>query len=391
MKQSSSEDEQELSQDEIRTLGMAGSNVCSIDASHSPPRRPAATQSLPRALNSEQAKRRRARHSSRAVLTLQERTLLESIDESSEDRSHLDIAPQVTCPFCGELLPSQLDLNHHIGVSHAGPRPDVPRVLHADYSLSEHDYSPSEHVQEFVCSTRERSPGDFFLPPTLGNPQQNDFIVEGWRAAALPAVIRAGHDERGTTWKPRLKPSIFHTKLEEHHAPRLGPGISTSESGPAPRPTGFWGNDGAMNCRDKVGQEEKKEASQEEGVGDDTDKDDAGHVDDQAVYRQQGDHVTGAVTQNAEADKEMTSPRILPSLLWSNARRMPSRASQGMPSIDSVISHTADLQLDIPSPLEPVVMRRSRSNDDDDDEPGFSFNDLSGEPSPLSETSPILP
>ncbi|KAG5936268.1 hypothetical protein E4U53_000257 [Claviceps sorghi] len=376
-----SEDEQELSQDEIRTLGMAGSNVSSIDASHSPPRRPAPTQSSARALNSEQGKKRRGHRSSRGVLTLQERTLLESIDESSEDRSNADIVLQFTCSFCGELFPSQLDLNHHIGASHTSPRPDAPRVVHADYGLS-------EHVPQVRYLTGGRSLGEFFLPPTLGNHVHDDGVVDGWRAAALPAAIHGGRDERRAISKRRLKPSIFDVKLGENRGLRLGPGISTSGLRPAPHPTGFCGNNGAFNCQDNVEQEERKEASQDGRRNDDANKDDDGDIDDKDVHHQQGDYVSSAATHNAEADKKITSSSVLPSLLWSNTRRVQSWASQRMPSIASVISNTAGLELDTPSPLEPAVLRSPLI---DDDEPSLSISYLSGDTSPFSERSPVFP
>ncbi|KAG5982048.1 hypothetical protein E4U55_002396 [Claviceps digitariae] len=371
---------------------MAGSGVCSIDAADSPPRRPTATYSSARALNSEQAKRRRAHRSSPGVLTLQERTLLESIDESSEDKSYVattqsyhQLSMQFTCRVCGEAFPRQVHLDHHIKASHAAPRSDVPRVVCADYGLS-------EDVDELLYPTAGKLPGDFFRPPTLGDPAVNDSVIEGWRAAALPAVLDT-HDERGAVSKPHLKPSVFTAKLEEHHAPRLGPRMSASDVRPPPYPRIFWGTNGTINGQDKVEPEGKQKAGEE---GDDHDhdilnKNDANYADDaddNDVYGQTGEYLSSTPAYSAEPEKKIASPRVLPSPLWSSANPRQYWANRRFPSIDSIISDTATFKLEtpLPSPLKPAVVRQPLIDDDE-----FSPSCMSGDTSLFSEISPVLP
>ncbi|KAG5990974.1 hypothetical protein E4U43_004152 [Claviceps pusilla] len=372
----SSEDEQELSQDEIRTLGMAGSGVSSIDATEPLPCRPKAIHSSSaRALYSEQAKRRRAQRSCPAALALLDRTLLESIDESLEDWTSVatmqtchQLSMQVTCLYCGEVFSRQLDLDHHIGASHIGPRPDVPRVVHADYG-------PSEDVDELVCLTGGNSPGDFFLPPTLGHSAQNDgLVVEGWRAAALRAV-QDGFDGNVTASKPYLKPSVFTAKLEEHHGPRLGPQTSAPEvrpeGGPASYPTVFCGENGSIHGQDLVEQEGKKEAEEERGHDENghSNKNDADDADDDDIYGLQGEYLSSAPAGQGETEKKIALPRVLPrvlpSLMCSSASPRHSWANQRLPSIDSVISNTANFRLETPSRLKRAVVRQPLFDDDE--------------------------
>lgn len=351
---------------------MAGSGVSSIDASEPLPRRPKATHSSSaRALFSEQAKRRRAQRSSPAALALLDRTLLESIDESLEDWTNAatmqtchELSMQVTCLYCGEVFSRQLDLDHHIGASHIGPRRDVPRLVHADYG-------PSEGVDGLLCLTGGKSPGDFFLPPTLGHSAQNDgLVVEGWRAAALRAV-QDGFDGQVTVSKPYPKPSVFTAKLNEHHGPRLDPQTSASEGRPASYPTVLCGENGTIHGQDLVEQEGKKEAEEERGHDENghSSKNVADEAEDDDMYGLQGEYLSCAPAGQAETEKKIALPRVLPrvlpSLMCSSASPRRSWANQRLPSIDSVISDTANFRLETPSRLKRAVVRQPLFDDDE--------------------------
>ncbi|KAG6000310.1 hypothetical protein E4U21_005618 [Claviceps maximensis] len=369
MEHCSSEDDQELSQDEIKTLGMAGSCVCSINAVEPdpPPLRPAITHSSARALNSEQAKRNRARRNLLGAVTLQERTPLESIDESSEDKPTIaaiqschPLSALITCPCCGNVCPGQLDLDHHIEALHIGPRPDGPRVVHADDV-------PSEDVRELLGLTGGKSLGDFFRPPTLGNAAQNDSIIGGWRAAALP-VIHDEDNERMTVPKSSQSLSVFTIKLEEHHGPPIGPQISASEIQPGPSTTIVSEKNETINSAGISEQREdrlaKKDAGDDEN-GHRNSKIEADDADDNDAYGSRGEYRGSVPANSAESGKKFASPRV-PPLSWFNKSSRQSCVPATLPSIDSVLSNTATIDGEILPRLKPAVVRQPLTDDEDD-------------------------
>lgn len=198
-----------------------------------PPRGP---RPMPQAwaVASDGGKRPRLGRISRGRFVPHRHTRLESIDESLDETAELStveaqaqLAFQAQCPFCHEILPRQMDLDHHIVANHSGPRPDVPRVISTDLGFDEGD-------DELMRLTRGKSPAEFFTPPTLGNPSQNANVSEGWRSAALPGFqgtsnISDPRDPREPRERPPPRAGFFEGRLSEHHAPRLGRPVLTSE------------------------------------------------------------------------------------------------------------------------------------------------------------------
>lgn len=333
----SSDDDQELSQDEIRTLGAAGSEVYSIDCSDPPRSSPTASRAPARALNCEQAKRRRDQRNSAVIL--QGRTRLTSIDESSENKTDLatiqarhQLSMQVKCSYCDEVFHRQMDLDHHIGVSHTGPRPDVPRVLCADVGIPQND-------EEFLRLTRGKSPDEFFVPPTLSDPALNDNIRDARRAAELSPIQNvAGGSET----------VYFTVELDEHHGPRLGPRIYPSDVGLAPRPTE---------------EDEEEQEAEEEGEDDDDDDDDEDNDEDE--FGQYSDYLSIGHAEDAKVEKKTPVRRFPISQYNPNATQSRSRPSRQFPSIASIISGTNNVNQGTAATVKPAALRQPLINDDE--------------------------
>ncbi|KAK2616492.1 hypothetical protein QQS21_000534 [Conoideocrella luteorostrata] len=183
----------------------------------------AALHSTTRAFHSEGLKRRRSgRSSTSRRLVRHQRTQLESIDEWSEEPASfntLEATHQLSgiaiCSSCDQVFPRQLDLDHHVAVEHAWSRPGVPRVAQAELDSL-------EHGDKVPLLTGGKS---LIEPVTLGTPGRNSDLKQGRRSPTLP-VIRGMPPIPAP---PKTKPSIFQTKLSEHHEPRLGSPVSLSE------------------------------------------------------------------------------------------------------------------------------------------------------------------
>ncbi|GAB0135282.1 hypothetical protein EsDP_00003625 [Epichloe bromicola] len=304
---------------------------------------------------------RRTRSESRVVssvgsTTIHRRTRLESIEESSEDTTDLatvqarhQLSTQVKCPWCDEVFPRQMDLDHHIGESHTGPRPDVPRVISPGFD-------PADADEDLTRLTGGVSPAKYFTPLRLDNPAQNESCSEGWRTATLLAIGSVS-GEPTTPPKPSNEPSLLSAKPSEHHEPSLGPSVPHSQAGLSaclPKPP----QDKAVDHT----QEEEKDDGDDGEVYDDDDDDDDDYEDDEDVYGQYNEYLSISVVGFVNDGNEPQLPRHL---------------RHQFPSIDSIISDTATVTLGTAAPSKPAVVRRPSNDDDDESNPSFNKSDTS--------------
>ncbi|KAG5922973.1 hypothetical protein E4U61_004556 [Claviceps capensis] len=327
-KHDSSEDDQELSIDEIRTLGVAGSGVCSLDASTPPLCRRAATQYCARPLKSAQAKRRRVHRNSPASVTLHKRPRLESIDESSEATTGAIAEARnpppvpLACPFCGEVFSRKTDLFYHLVEHHSDEeRSGLLSVAHVEYGQTGNDEEP-------LPLAPGQLPSDFFVPPTLGDATQNDAFIGGWKAAAFPPMDDVSDE-----------PSVFTAKLGDHHGPRLAPSISAFQVRIPPVPE-FVGRELEAMC---IQQQENETGGQD---GDNGNSEDAGSVDFEHVeYVQQEGHLSSGFADNGGSKEILALPRVFPrtSTLTSTISSR-SLSSRRFPSIESVMYNDSAIE-----------------------------------------------
>ncbi|KAG6112013.1 hypothetical protein E4U13_004501 [Claviceps humidiphila] len=294
-----------------------------------------------------------------------------------------------------------MDLCHHLAEYHADERSGLPIVAHVDHGQLGND-------EERPRSAPGKLPCDFFVPPTLGDPTQNDAFIGEWKAAAFPPMDDVSDE-----------PSVFTAKLGDHHGPRLAPSISLFNV-KIPQCPEFVGRELEAMC---IPQQENETGGQD---GDDGNNENADNVDVERVeYGQQGGHQRSGFAENRGSEEILALPRVLPTTptLTSTTSSRP-LSSRRFPSIESVMYSHSDIQ----SPfsftssasstsilanansgtrarsVRPVVVRQSLIDDDesdlsslDDDESDFSWldddeSDLSCRDGDTrsSEISPVL-
>ncbi|KAG5957757.1 hypothetical protein E4U58_005686 [Claviceps cyperi] len=212
-----------------------------------------------------------------------------------------------------------MDLSHHLVEYHADERFGLPSVAHVEYGQTGND-------EERLRLVPGKLPSDFFVPPTLGDPTQNDTFVGGWKAAAFPPMDDVSNE-----------PSVFTAKLGHHHGPLLAPSISVFKLQIPPCPE-FVGTELDVLYTQ---QQENETGGQD---GDDGNNENAGSVDVEHIeYRQQEGHLSSGFADNARSEEILVLPRIsrtTPTLTSTISSR--SLSSRRFPSIESVMySHSA--------------------------------------------------
>ncbi|KAG6064898.1 hypothetical protein E4U33_006029 [Claviceps sp. LM78 group G4] len=291
-----------------------------------------------------------------------------------------------------------MDLLHHLVEYHVDERSGLPSVAHVEQGQPGND-------EEWPRLAPGKLPCDFFVPPTLGDPTQNDAFIGEWKAAAFLPMDDVSEEA-----------SMFTAKLGDHHGPRLAPSISVFNVQIPPCPE-FVGRELEAMCI----QQQQNEAGGQDG--DDGNNENADSVDVEHVeYGQQGVHLSRGFADNGGSGDILALPRVIPTTprLTSTISFRP-LSSRRFPSIESVMySHSA---IRSPSPstsiiananprtragsVRPAAERQPLTDDDesdlswltDDDESDLSWladddeSDLSCRDGGMRslEISPVLP
>ncbi|KAG5972435.1 hypothetical protein E4U56_006025 [Claviceps arundinis] len=174
-----------------------------------------------------------------------------------------------------------MDLSHHLVEYHADERSCLPGVAHVEHGQPGND-------EERPRLAPGKLPCDFFVPPTLGDPTQNDAFIGEWKAAAFPPIDDVSDE-----------PSVFTAKLGDHHGPRLAPSISVFNVQIPPCPE-FVGRELEAMC---MQQQENETGGQDGEDGDDGNNGNADSVDVEHVeYDQQEDTgIAKSITYDPDA------------------------------------------------------------------------------------------
>ncbi|KAG6047776.1 hypothetical protein E4U39_000137 [Claviceps sp. Clav50 group G5] len=213
-----------------------------------------------------------------------------------------------------------MDLLHHLVEYHVDERRSgLPSIAHVEQGQTGND-------EEWPRLAPGKLPCDFFVPPTLGDPTQNDAFIGEWKAAAFPPMDDVSEER-----------SMFTAKLGDHHGPRLAPSISVFNVQIPPCPE-FVGREIEAMC---IQQQENETGGQD---GDDGNNENADSVDVEHVeYGQQGGHLSSGFADNEGSGEILAMPRVIPTTptLTSTTSSRP-LSSRRFPSIESVMySHSA--------------------------------------------------
>ncbi|KAG6091692.1 hypothetical protein E4U30_006413 [Claviceps sp. LM220 group G6] len=214
-----------------------------------------------------------------------------------------------------------MDLCHHLVEYHADERSGLPSVARVEHGQPGND-------EERPGLAPGKLPCDFFVPPTLGDPTQNDAFIGEWKAAAFPPMDDVSDE-----------PSVFTAKLGDHHGPRLAPSISIFNVQIPPCPE-FVGRELEAMC---MQQQENETGGQD---GDDGNNENADSVDVEHVeYGQQGGHQSSGFADNRGSEEILALPRVFPTTptLTSTISSRP-LSSRRFPSIESVMYSHSDIQ-----------------------------------------------